>query len=327
MTDPPATDDAVDGAASRLAAAGEPYVVARVVRREPPVSATVGDRAVVTAEGEIHGWIGGVECAQTAVVEEAREALRTRTPRLVGLAPDPDDIARPGLVARPMTCHGGGTLEVFLEPVVGATDLLVVGSSPVADAVGRFAGDLGFAVTVVDPGGHEPDYATATVTAGDLEGIAEAVEGAPIAVVASMGEIDDVGVAAAFELGGPYIGLVANEGRASEVIERAAELSGVDVVELRSAVTVPAGVAIDAGTPMEIGVSVAAELVRVRNGLDATEDAIEEPVTARDPVCGMSVAVDDPAATVEHDGETYHFCSAGCADAFEAAPEDHLADA
>lgn len=331
--DPP-TGDEVEAAARELAARGEPYVRATVVRREPPVSATVGDRALVTAGGEIHGWIGGVECAQTTVIEEARAALETGEPRLVGLAPDPAAIDRPGLVAKPMTCHGGGTLEVFLEPTRAATELLLVGSTPVADAVGRFAADLGFAVTVVDPAGGDWPGASLVIESDDVDAITGAFDAPPLAVVASMGEADALGLAAAHELGSPYVGLVANERRADEVIERAANTLGIATADVRGAVTVPAGVEIDARTPVEIGVSVAAELVRVRHGEEEAGtaglvdvDLPEPPDTATDPVCGMAVDVESPASTAEHGGERYYFCSAGCAEAFEASPEEHLADA
>lgn len=326
--------DGLEAEARELAARGEPFVRATVVRREPPVSANVGDRALVTADGEIRGWIGGVECAQTAVTSEAREALATGEARFVGLAPDPDEVDRPGLVAKRMTCQGGGTLEVFLEPVLPAAELLLVGTTPVADATGRFAAELGFAVTVVDPGGGDPDHAAAVVNADDPSSIVEAFDAPPFAVVASMGEADAAGIGAAMELGSPYIGLVANERRAGAVIERAAGLLGVDSDALRDAVTVPAGVDIEAQTPVEIGVSIAAELVRVRRQADdptgaspAAESLRAGPMPATDPVCGMAVDTDSAAAAVEHGGQTYHFCSPGCAEAFEADPERHLAEA
>lgn len=326
--------DEIEAAARELAARGEPYVRATVVRREPPVSANVGDRALVTAGGEIHGWIGGVECAQTAVVDEARTALETGEPRLVGLAPDPATIDRPGLVAKPMTCHGGGTLEVFLEPTRSATELLLVGSTPVADAVGGYAADLGLAVTVVDPVGEELPHAASVIETDDFGTIVGAFDAPPLAVVASMGESDAVGIAAALQLDSPYVGLVANERRADEVIERAARTLGIAAEDVRGAVTVPAGVDIDARTPSEIGVSVAAQLVQVRrdevetgDGAHVAVDLPDPPETATDPVCGMVVDVESPAATVEHEDETYYFCSAGCAETFEAAPAEHLADA
>lgn len=331
--DPSVARDELEAKAADLASRGEPFVRATVVRREPPVSANVGDRAIVTADGEITGYIGGVECAQTAVVSEAREALETGRHRLVGLAPDPEAIERPGLVAKPMTCHSGGTLEVFLEPVLPAEELLLVGTTAVADAVRRFAAEVGFAVALVDPGGEAGPGSARVIDAAEPDGIAAAFEAGPFTVVASMGEIDAAGIAAAVALDAPYIGLVASDDRAASVIDRAAGLLDLDPAALHERVTVPAGVDIEARTPTEIGLSVVAELVRVRS--EAPERGGRGPVsdrlpagqeTARDPVCGMAVDVEDPASTVSHGGETYYFCSGGCATAFEAAPTEHLAD-
>jgi len=330
MAPEPSGDDVVEAAARQLAERGEPFVRATVVRREPAVSANVGDRAVVTADGAIHGWIGGVECAQQAVAREARRALETGRPRFVGLAPDPATVDRPGLEAFPMTCHGGGTLEVFLEPVGPGAALLVVGTSAVADAVGRFADAVGFAVTVADPTGQErPAHAMAVVEAVDAAALAEGFDRPPFVVVASMGEADAEGVAAAVELDAPYVGLVASETRAADVVDRAADRLGVEPAHVREALTVPAGVDIDARTPAEIALSVVAQLVQVRHAAGATVDVEAlppEPETVRDPVCGMDVRVDAPAATVDHAGETYYFCSTGCAESFRADPERYLAD-
>lgn len=324
------TRDELATEASELAATGEPFVRATVVRREPPVSATMGDQALVTADGEVHGWIGGVECAQTTVVEEAREALATGEPRLVGLAPDPADIDRPGLVARPMTCHSGGTLEIFLEPILPAAELLLVGSTAVADTVGRFAKELSFAVTVIDPDNGAHDHASAVIDTEAPDAIADTFDQPPFAVIASMGEMDAAGIAAAVELDSPYIGLVANERRAQEVFERAATQFGIAIETLRGRVTVPAGVDISASSPAEIGVSVAAELVLIRQETREAEGDVptltDAPATATDPVCGMAVEVNGTPATREHGDETYYFCSAGCAESFEDNPAEYLTE-
>lgn len=326
-------DESVDDARGRLDEAGEPYVVATVVRREAPISATVGDRAVVTDDGVVAGWIGGVGCAETAVVRESRLVLAAGEPALVGLAPDPESVDRPGLKAFPLTCASGGSIEVFLEPVNTVPGLLVVGGSAVARAVAESAADLGFRVVVVDPGGGPHPAADAVVTTTDYHEIAEAADGAAAVVVASVGEFDARGVAAALELDADYVGLVASRRRAEEVVERTAELVGVDPETVAERVRSPAGLDIGAETPAEIAVSVGAELVRERPSLgggaaraeaDAADPEREEAV---DPVCGMTVATGDAAATVDHEGETYYFCSQGCADAFAAAPEEHLGQA
>ncbi|MFC7205132.1 XdhC family protein [Haloferax namakaokahaiae] len=351
--------DASDDLAERerlLTERGDPYARATVVRREPPVSANVGDRAVVTADGDLFGWVGGASCAQSTVIREARAAIADGKPRLLGLAPDPEDVARPGLDAFPMTCHSEGTLEVFVEPVIPATQLLVVGDSPVARSLARLAPELDVTVTVVDPDGASDEQAgsdaTTVLTTLDPGDIAAEVGSGPFVVVASMGKYDARGVAAGVLADAPYIGLVASSVRATEVVERAAGLLDSDPETIRDAVTTPAGLDIDAHTGSEIAVSILAELIDVRASVGAvtasgsesaretesccsggdhdnhhdaetTEAADASDGPHIDPVCGMTVEPEG-APSVTHEGQTYYFCCQGCADSFSNDPDEYL---
>ena len=310
-----------------LAERGEAYARVTVVRREPPVSANVGDRAVVTRSGEIHGWIGGMSCAQSVVSEEATAAIEDGEPRLLGIAPDPDTVDRPGVSAFPMQCHSEGVLELFVEPVTPAPELLVVGGSPIARSLARLAAELPVDVTLVDPDGDADDLppGTAVTTTTDPDDVAADVGTAPLVVVASMGGYDARGVAAGVRADAGYIGLVASDVRCAEVIERAAVLLDRDPDAVRAAVTNPAGVDIAAHTPPEIAASILAEVVDVRaRAVGGTEAAGTDDADAVDPVCGMTVAPGEAAASVEYDGETYHFCCRGCADSFRADPAAYL---
>ena len=103
--------------ASDLARRGEPFALATVVARTPPISAHVGDAALVTGDGAFHGWVGG-SCTRPTVIAEALEALRDSRPRLVALDPNPESRRRPGLTVFPMTCHSGGSVEIHIQPVL-----------------------------------------------------------------------------------------------------------------------------------------------------------------------------------------------------------------
>ncbi|MGM0605366.1 MAG: XdhC family protein [Halobacteriota archaeon] len=257
-----------------LTEAGRPYARAIVVRREPPVSANVGDRALVTASGELHGWIGGAACAQTIVTMQAREAIESGTPRLIGIAPDPDTVDRPGLEAFPMTCHSDGVLEVFIEPVTPPTELVIVGDSPVAASLARLAAELALDVTVVvGDADRDLDVPAGTTVRSTLdhEAIADSIGDRPIVVVASMGKYDAHGIAAGLSANAPYVGLIASDARAAEEIDRAASLLEADVDAVEAAVTNPAGVDIAAYTPTELAVSLLAEIVDVRSRGAAVE--------------------------------------------------------
>jgi xanthine dehydrogenase accessory factor len=283
----------------RLQAAGEPYARATVVRREPPVSATVGDRAIVTSEGDLHGWIGGVACAQSVVVEEGRAALAEGTPRLIGIAPDPDSADRPGLSTFPMRCHSEGVLELFIEPVGHTPRVVVVGGSPIATAVVGLLEELSAAVVTVDPDAESandaddsgsggvaggsggtaagdaaesagplgtPTAGVQTVTDTDAASIAAAAGHRPLVVVATMGAFDVSGILAGLEADADYIGLVASRKRAGELLDRAAELADSDPDVVAERVTTPAGLDIGASRPAEIALSIVAELVAERDG-------------------------------------------------------------
>ncbi|MFD1571621.1 XdhC family protein [Halorubrum laminariae] len=355
-----------------LSERGEPFARVTIVRREPPVSANVGDRALVTPDGEIHGWVGGAACAQSVVATQGVAAIDEGTPRFVGIAPDPVTLDRPGLDAFPMTCHSEGVLELFIEPVTPTTELVIVGDSPVASALARLAAELTLEVTlVVADGDADRDVPADTdvLSTVDHEAIADAVGRSPLVVVASMGEYDARGVAAGVLADAPYIGLVASDERAAEETERAAGLLDRDVGDIVGAVTNPAGVDVAAYTPAAIAASLLAEVVDERSrassatqgeaagsgqtpagsvdaatdsaGTDATgdvpagsddadsvdaddADAAGSDSTAIDPVCGMTVDPTTADASVEHDGETYHFCCHGCADSFANDPASYL---
>lgn len=329
---PPPED--VEAAEGQLREAGQPFVRATVVRREAPISASVGDRAIVTEEGIVAGWIGGVGCAQTAVERESKRVLETGEPILVGLAPDPETIDRAGLEAFPLTCHSGGTIEVFLEPAMTAPRLLVVGGSAIGEAVAAGANDLGYRVTVLDPVDGDHPYANQVLATTDYREVVDALGGAEAVVVASVGELDGRGVAAAIELDAGYVGLVASRSRADEVTERAADLLGVDAESVRERVRSPAGIEIGAERPAEIGVSILAELVQERDGLDAAtgtsevtrgeQSDAEGLETVTDPVCGMQVDPSTAVASVDHGDVRYYFCGEGCADAFREHPGEYL---
>src|SRR3954463_6256597 len=100
--------------AADLAQREEPFVLAVVVRRQPASSSQAGDMALITAAGAFHGFLGG-SCTQPTVVREPQRAPTEANPRLVALAPDPEPPRRPGVAVFPMTCHSGGSVEIYLE--------------------------------------------------------------------------------------------------------------------------------------------------------------------------------------------------------------------
>jgi xanthine dehydrogenase accessory factor len=272
--------------ASELAGREEPFVLAVVVRRQPASSAQAGDMALITAAGEFHGWLGG-SCTQPTVVREARRALADGRPRLLALSPDPEAERRPGVAVFPMTCHSGGSVEIYLDPILPATRLLIFGASPIARALGTLGNAMGYSVSAMMDGAADepapeaaataPGGATAPGNATVAGGITAAGGGAPgdpagrgarsYAVVATMGDRDEEAIRAALALRPAYLGVVASARRFAQVRESLLA-QGVPAAALDS-IRSPAGVAIGAQEPAEIAVSVLAEIVALRHAAAA----------------------------------------------------------
>jgi xanthine dehydrogenase accessory factor len=175
--------------------------------------------------------------------------------------------------------------------------MVVVGDSPVAEALAQLGRPLGFDVEL---------------TAG--EDAAPAADDAAL-VVASHGRGEEPALTAALRLGVPYVGLVASR------IRGAAVLASLDVSdEQRSRVHSPAGLDLGGRSAAEIALSVLAEIVAGRRSAEKVAAAPAGPASARDPVCGMTVAAVDSSPHATVDGVTTWFCCEGCRTAFLADP-------
>jgi xanthine dehydrogenase accessory factor len=301
--------------ARRLEAEGRRFALATVVFRRPPVSAHVGDRAIVVEDGRFIGWVGG-SCSQAAVRREALAAIRDGRPRLVRLAPDAVESEEAARTTLPMACPSGGEVEVFIEPHAAPARVVAVGDTPLARAVARIAAAIGMQ--------------SASVSDAALNGIG--LGPGDFVVVASAGAFDEQALAAALAARVRYVALVASRRRAEAVRAVLASI-GVDDEAWRR-VRTPAGLDIGAATQEEIALSVVAEIVaeRRRNaaGAPATADVAppvlaEAPATARDPVCGMEVEIAQSVHVATVAGTTYHFCCAHCRMRFlEAAAVDGI---
>jgi xanthine dehydrogenase accessory factor len=316
--------------ASELRGAGVPFATAVVVRAERPTSGKPGDRAIVTLDGTMHGWIGG-SCAQPTVVQEAVRAIADGTPRLIRLSPEPGTRPVPeGIEEVPMTCFSGGTLDIFIEPHAPEPHLLVVGSLPVAQALAHLGKAMSYRVTAVDPGDGDAMSHADTVLRDPAE-IASVATPMTFAVVATHGDFDEPALKAILGTAVPYVGLVASRARGAAVLEHLIR-DGV-AQEVVDRVRFPAGLDIHAQRGDEIAVSILAEIVQTRRtmgevsweGEESEASGPVEPETAIDPVCHMTVKVEGALHTHEHAGTVYYFCCGGCRSRFAEDPDPYLA--
>src|SRR5579863_8151558 len=152
--------------ASELLAGGQSFAIAEVVRHQKPVSGKSGDKAIISADGTIWGWIGG-GCAQPAVVKEALKALKDGRPRLVRISTSSTE--EEGVVAYNMSCHSGGTLEVYIEPVLPKPHILIVGRSPVGQTLAKLAKVIHYTVSIAAPEATHQAFPEADRVQPDLD--------------------------------------------------------------------------------------------------------------------------------------------------------------
>lgn len=316
-----------------LEAAGEPYAVATVVSRRPPVSAHVGDKAIVTADGRLVGWIGG-SCSQPVVRREGLAAIQTGRPRLVRLtteataAPPQEDTT-----TVVMTCPSGGEVEIYIEPHVQRPVLVAAGDTPLVQALARLAPVVGFGAVIVsdaaESGAGEPPAdgeGPRRMSLASLPGTRFGPH--TFFVVASAGHYDEDALAAALATPARYIGLVASRRRARAVLE---VLRGRGIPEEQlGRIRNPAGLDLGAVTQEEIALSILAEVVaEYRRSLrESVAEAAGTAVTvalARDPVCGMEVEIATARHVAEYAGRTFYFCCPHCRHHFLKDPERYLA--
>jgi xanthine dehydrogenase accessory factor len=311
------------------------FAIATVVARQSPVSSHLGDRALVFPDGHMEGFVGG-SCSRDIVRRQALGAIRTRRPVLlqirngtVASAPgcdhDHDDgpaagapprDAEPGApterVVIPMSCSSEGAVDVYIEPRVPLRRLVIVGFTPVADALARLASALDYNVVRVVADDELRDVGDAqeirTIPIGGLHDFVAALgeheREALVAVVASQGHYDELALEELHGFDIAFTGLLASRRRAATVL------------------------GVLARSPGEVAISILAEIIA--NGpVTVTGEPAGEAAGAVaveiDPICGMEVETANARYRFTSGGRTFFFCCAGCRASFAADPERYLA--
>src|ERR1700733_10861562 len=189
--------------AGELTRRGQPFALATVGWRQG------GSRAIIAAGGALRGWIGGA-CAEPAVIREARQVITEGVPRLLLLG-TPEQFASKteaggtvpdGMTFVPISCQSEGALEVYIEPMLPAPHLVVVGRSPMVTTLADLSRALGWRTTVLDRGAFST---------------ADAAESSMV-VVATQGHGDEDAVEQAVAAHPAYLGLVGSAKRGAAVL-------------------------------------------------------------------------------------------------------------
>jgi xanthine dehydrogenase accessory factor len=327
------TDD-IYTTAARLRADRTPFVMATVVASYPPQSVRPGAKAIVRADGTVEGWVGG-GCVQPVVRQEAADALVDGRPRLVRMnagpsAPDAPATRHGDVREYPMTCQGEGGIEIYLEPVLAAPRLVLLGHTPVVQSLARLGSELGFEVVVGSAAITADLFPTGVRVTSEIAAALAGADATTSVVVGTMGAGDEAALAAAASSDAPYVGLVASRKKARYLIDYV-RAEGVPAERL-ARVKFPAGLDLGGMSAAEIALSVLAEIVQRRYaGPNATAAAPapspaqetptplrrgtmarDVPALERDPVCGMPVDPSTARHTVVEGDRTVYFCCPGC---------------
>lgn len=295
--------------AVELTKAGESYVMATVVWRQGPSSGQTGSRAIVTAAGQLYGWVGGA-CAEPVLIREAKAVLDEGEAKLIWLGQEADFLGMhvpDGTITIPISCQSEGALQIFIEPIKTVPQLLIVGRSPMALTLANLAQDLDWNVAIVD--GNELSASLVTPSS--------------VVIIATQGHGDEDALEIALENEPRYVGLVASSKRGAVVLAYLAD-RGLSPAKLAK-IKVPVGLDLGRTTHREMAVSILAELVQLRASGEfsksvktKTELIIIDDVI--DLVCGMSVAPTKSNNPFIFEDSTYYFCCTGCRTTFERDP-------
>lgn len=309
------------------------FAVATVVRREAPSSGKAGDKAVVSRFGEITGWIGG-GCVQGVVRKEAGDAMQSGMPRLVRIGKNlANGAGIDGAVDYKMTCQSEGMVEIFIEPMIPQTHLVVIGKSEIAKALVKLAYSAGYRVTGV---AQDADLKTfekvdQLITQYSLQQVKTSASS--FIVVATQGDQDEAVLLEALSVPHAYLGFVASR-KKMKAVGGYLKDAGISE-ELINAIHAPAGIDINAKQPFEVAISILAEMVEVYNsmenftGFESVENqpklaAQKAPQWYINPVCGVPVDMNNPRHVMQYRDEKVYFCCDGCKIKFEKDPEKYI---
>jgi xanthine dehydrogenase accessory factor len=244
---------------------GRRGAVATIVNVRGSIPSFKTAKMLVRDDGSIVGTIGG-GCVEAEVWQAAREVMESEKPRTLTFNLNQDPKHDTGLVC-------GGTLEIFVEPVLPPAPLYIFGAGHVAFNLYKVAQIAGFEVTVVDDresyANRERFPEAKDVIAADFEQVMAKLSPGESSyiVITTRGHRDDMRVLRwAVQTQARYIGMIGSKRKTIEIFRQLTE-EGLSP-QLFERVHAPVGLDIGASTPEEIAVAITAELIAVRRQVE-----------------------------------------------------------
>jgi xanthine dehydrogenase accessory factor len=266
----------------KLRREGKRGVMATIVHTNGSIPSFESSRMLVKEDGTILGTIGG-GCVEAEVWAAAKDVLKAEAPRKMVFNLNNEASYDNGLIC-------GGTVEIFVEPILPQPILYIFGGGHVSMALARATHSAGFAIGVIDDREQFANLERFPMAGEVYTTYEDAFEkikpnASSYLVIVTRGHRDDMRVLGwAVNTDARYIGMIGSKRKVISVYQ-ALEREGVPS-EKFDHVHAPVGLEIGALTPDEIAISIAAELIAVRRGATgiahmAVERAHAAPSAAR----------------------------------------------
>jgi xanthine dehydrogenase accessory factor len=327
---------------------GETVALAQVVYRKQPSSGKPGDKAIITSDGQIHGWIGG-GCVRGIAASEGMKAIEEGKYRLVKIAPEYDtDYSDDHVKIYKMTCHSGGSMEIFIEPVMPNPHLIIAGKSNISKELARMAKAAHLRVSVLARNVEQTMFPDVDFLTEEVDFQKLQMGNNSYIIVATQGDSDEEAVLEAMKTEAGYVGFVASA-RKSKTIKDYLQNAGIDDERIQQLRT-PVGLDINAKVPTEVAVSILADIIKdFRSAEPVKAKGVTESPKERgpelaplpeikstkkekkeegffiNPVCNLPISKADAKYVIAHGDHTLYFCCDGCKVSFENEPEKYLA--
>jgi xanthine dehydrogenase accessory factor len=237
--------------------AGARGALATIVHTNGSIPSYESSRMLVREDGSIAGTIGG-GCVEADVWAAAKEVMQKELPRKMVFNLNHEAGYDSGLIC-------GGTLEVFVEPILPQPVVYLFGGGHVSMAVANAASAAGFGIAVVDD-----REAFANMQRFPMAQAFEKIRpnASSYLIIVTRGHKEDMRVLAwAVRTEARYVGMIGSKRKVLSVY-KALENEGYRAEEF-ARVYAPMGLDIGALSPEEIAVSVVAELIAVRRNAAA----------------------------------------------------------
>ena len=243
---------------------GGKAALATIVRRQGSTPRRDFAKMLISEDGSTVGSVGGGQ-TEAEVLKEAERVMETGQASLLKYQLTQKDAEAEGLAC-------GGTVEIFVEPILPDPKLILMGAGHIGQAVAQVAHRVGFNVAVVDDresfaNRERFPQAEELVVAAFEEGFdAITVSQTSFILIATRGHgYDQVVLEQALQTPAGYIGMVGSRRKTQIIVQKLLE-KGISPRAL-SRLYAPIGIEIGSETPEEIAVSVVAELIAILRGV------------------------------------------------------------